>query len=71
MTIEGVQRLHLAERRRSHPALDQPLAAHEQFVLEDQLQEFVVAEIVAGRFLETDLQRLGQARQTKLLERGQ
>ena len=40
-----------------------PLLADQQFILNDQLQELGVAELVAGRFLETHVQRLGQSRE--------
>ena len=65
-----VERLHFAEGGGLHAAVDQSLAANQQFVLQDQFQELGVAEVVAGRFLQAHLQRLGQAREAKLLERG-
>ena len=57
-----------AASRRIPSAVDEPLLAHGHFVLEDQLQEFDVAEVVAGRFLQPHVERLHQAREPQLPE---
>ena len=68
--VELVERLQFAELGRLHAAVDLPLLAHQQFVLQDQLQELGMAELVAGRFLQAHVERLGQARQSQLVEGG-
>ena len=68
--VEFVERLQFAELGRLHAAVDLPLLADEQFVLQDQFQELGVAELVAGRFLQADVERLGQARQAQLAQGG-
>ncbi len=46
-----VERPHLAERCRLHPALAQPLTAHGKLVLQDELEELRVREVPARCFL--------------------
>ena len=36
---------------RFHAAVDEPLVAHQQFVLQDEFQELGMAELMAGGFL--------------------
>ena len=68
--VEFVERLQFAELGRLHAAVDLPLLADQQLVLQDQLQELGVAELVAGRFLQAHIQRLGQSRQAQLAQGG-
>ena len=64
--VEFVQRLQFAEGGRLHAAIDLPLVAHQQLILQDQFQELGVAELVAGGFLQPHVQGFGQAREPQL-----
>jgi hypothetical protein len=44
------------------------LVAHQQFVLQDQLQELGVAELVACGFVQAYIEGFGQPRQAKLAQ---
>jgi hypothetical protein len=61
--VEFVQRLQLSELSRFDAAVDLPLLADQQFILNDQFQELGMAELVPSRFLESHVQRLGQSRE--------
>ena len=52
-----------------HAALDEPLAADEQLILQDEFEEFGVRQLMAGGFLESHVEGLGQARQAELAKR--
>src|SRR5579884_2593317 len=66
--VEVLQRLQLAEAGRLGAALQLAVGADGQLVLEDQLQELGMAEVIAGGFLQAEIERLQQARQPQLLE---
>jgi len=59
--VELIQRLELSEIGRPHAAFDLSFGADQQFILQDQLQELAVRQVVAGRFLQADIQCLSQA----------
>ena len=54
---------------RFHATVDQPLVAHQQFVLQDEFQELGMAELMAGGLLQTHVQGFGQPREAKLSQR--
>ena len=66
--VELVERLDFAEGGRLHATIDQPLVADHQLVLQDQFQELGVAQVVAGGFLQSHVERLGQAREPQLTQ---
>ena len=68
--VKVLERTVIAEPGGFDASLDEPVGAHGQFVLEDQLQELGMGERVAGRFLKSHVERLGQARETQLSQRG-
>lgn len=61
------ERLQFTELRRFHAALDLPLLADQQLILQDQFQELRMVELMASRFLQADIERLGQPRQSQLV----
>ena len=66
--VEVVQGFQLAEASGLDAPVQLPLAAHDQFVLQDQFQELGVVEMVAGRFLQAHVQAFQQPGQAQLLQ---
>ncbi len=66
--IKLVEGLELAEGSGLHTPLQQAIRADQQLVLEDQLQEFEMAQAVAGRLMQAHFQALTQAGQAQLFQ---
>jgi hypothetical protein len=58
--VELVERFSSRKLSRLHAPVDLSLLAHQQFVLEDQFQELGVAELVAGGFLQANVEGLAR-----------
>ena len=67
--IEFFQTLQLAKRRRFDTPGELTILADQHFILQNQFQELDVRQVVAAGFLQTNFQRLGQARESKFLQR--
>ncbi len=51
-------------------AVEHPLFAHIEFVLQDDFQELFMAEAAGSSLLQADAQAVGQAREAELFECG-
>jgi hypothetical protein len=56
--VEVIERHQLAKAGRFHATVDLPLLPHEQLILQNQFQEFGVVELMPGRLLQADIERL-------------
>ena len=68
--VEVVEGFQFAEGSRLDATTDLPFLTDEQLVLQNQFQKFGVAQRVAGRFLQSDIERLRQAGEAQCAERG-
>jgi hypothetical protein len=62
--VEILQTLKFSKRGRLHAPRQLSILTHQQFVLQDQLQEFKVREMVAAGLVQTDFQGFGQTRKS-------
>lgn len=60
MPVEVVERLEFTEAGGLHTTGDEPVIADEQLILEHEFQELGVSEVIAGRFLKSNVERAGQ-----------
>ena len=67
--IEVFQALEFSKGGRVHPPRDLPVLPHQELVLQDQLQELGMGQVVARRFVQPHVERLGQAGEPQLAER--
>jgi hypothetical protein len=61
--VEGIEGFDLPEAGSLDAAAELAVGTHEQFVLQEQFEEFGMTEAVALGLVETDIKALGQAGQ--------
>lgn len=66
--VKVFERLHFPEAGDPGSPFDLVLIPEVQFILNEQLQEFLVAQAIAFRFLQPDFQTRSQSRKPKLPE---